>query len=125
MLTEAFVMDPTVEKSLCHATFKYLITNGLSTAAALRAAKLPIRSAVVLLCREFEHWFVACMPRWAAQPVIHPKTNHQPALAATKDFPHLQQPGIDAVVPAFGTHYRACQFLAKQHGNSVPETVCP
>jgi hypothetical protein len=48
---------------------------GPSTAAVLRASNLPIPSAVVLPYQEYEHWFVACLPKWAGCPVVDPLTN--------------------------------------------------
>lgn len=50
---------------------------GPSTANVLRAAKLPIPSAVVLPYQEYEHWFVACLPQWAGKPVVDPATQRQ------------------------------------------------
>ncbi len=50
---------------------------GPATAAILRAAKLPIPAAVVLPYKEYEHWFVACLPQWAGRPVVDPATQRQ------------------------------------------------
>jgi hypothetical protein len=49
-------------------------TKGPSTAQVLRAVNLPIPSAVVLPYKEYEHWFVACLPQWANTQVLDPKT---------------------------------------------------
>jgi hypothetical protein len=49
-------------------------TKGPSTANILRAANLPIPSAVVLPYKEYEHFFVACLPLWAGRQVIDPMT---------------------------------------------------
>jgi hypothetical protein len=52
-------------------------SKGPATAAVLRAANLPIPSAVVLPYQEYEHWFVACLPQWAGRPVVDPATLKQ------------------------------------------------
>lgn len=52
-------------------------TKGPATAAVLRAANLPIPSAVVLPYKEYEHWFVACLPQWAGRAVIDPATRRR------------------------------------------------
>jgi len=57
---------------------------GPSTADVLRAANLPIPSAVVLPYKEYEHWFVACLPVWAGRQVVDPRTQ-QPLCAFVQD----------------------------------------
>lgn len=58
-------------------------------------------------------------------PAEYEPTIHQSALTAMLDFPHLQHPDIDALVPAFGTLCRACQFLAQQLASPAPAAVYP
>jgi hypothetical protein len=48
--------------------------HGPISAGVLRKANLPIPSAVVLAWKEYEHWILASMPRWAGQKVIDPRT---------------------------------------------------
>jgi len=62
---------------------------GPETAAVLRAANLPIPSAVVLPYKEYEHWFVACLPQWAGRPVIDPATQQQLAQFVADTAPGL------------------------------------
>lgn len=50
-------------------------------------------------------------------------TTHQAALTALLDFGHLQQPAIDARVPAFGTLCRACHHIHANLGK--PGAVYP
>lgn len=45
-------------------------------------------------------------------------TTHQAALTALLDFDHLQQPAIDAHVPAFGTLCRACRHIHANLGQA-------
>lgn len=45
-------------------------------------------------------------------------TTHQAALTALLDFNHLQQPAIDAHVPAFGTLCRACRHIHANLGKA-------
>lgn len=40
------------------------------SANVLRAKNLPIPAAVVLPCKEYEHWFVACLPQWAGREIV-------------------------------------------------------
>lgn len=65
---------------------------GPATAAVLRAANLPIPSAVVLPYQEYEHWFVACLPQWAGLPVVDPATQRQIA-----QFVANTAPGLDRI----------------------------
>jgi hypothetical protein len=60
---------------------------GPATANVLRAANLPIPSAVVLPYQEYEHWFVACLPQWAGQPVVDPATQRQLAQVVANTAP--------------------------------------
>ncbi len=47
-------------------------------------------------------------------PPVYRERTHQDALTEMLDFAHLQQPHIDALVPAFGTLCRACQALSER-----------
>jgi hypothetical protein len=44
------------------------------SAQLIRAANLPIPAAVVLPHKEYEHWFVACLPQWAGREVVDSAT---------------------------------------------------
>ena len=45
-----------------------------ASARIIRAKSLTIPAAVVLPYREYEHWFVACLPQWAGLPIIDTAT---------------------------------------------------
>jgi hypothetical protein len=64
---------------------------GPATARVLRAANLPIPSAVVLPYQEYEHWFVACLPQWAGKPVVDPATQRQIAQFVANTAPGLSR----------------------------------
>ena len=49
-------------------------THAPQSAGIVRQANLPIPAAVVLPHKEYEHWFVACLPQWAGKEVIDPGT---------------------------------------------------
>jgi hypothetical protein len=64
---------------------------GPTTAKVLRAANLPIPSAVVLPYQEYEHWFVACLPQWAGHAVVDPATQRQIAQFVADTAPGLRR----------------------------------
>ena len=45
-------------------------THAPQSAQIIRNFNLPIPAAVVLPHKEYEHWFVACLPQWAGQAVV-------------------------------------------------------
>lgn len=51
--------------------------DGPAAAAILRAANLPVPSAVVLPWPEFEHWIVASLPAIQGRPVCDPRSGAQ------------------------------------------------